>query len=208
MQTKTEQSEFISSVAGEYEKGFEVSSRVTKKKVTIYGSARVEDDSNYFKMVEELSYALHVVGVATISGGGPGIMKAALGEDKYHHDTVAYRIDINKEVASPTEADFAVDFKHFSVRKHFLRMTDAVVVAPGGFGTLDEVFEVLTLIQTKKIKKIPVIFYGKSFYKPLLDWFEEKLEVYGMINDSETHLYKLVDSPQEVLEELSTHGII
>jgi uncharacterized protein (TIGR00730 family) len=208
MKTQTNIEEFIQSIADEYRNGFEVANKIDKKTVTIYGSARIQEEDQYFEMVEQLAFDLHAVGLATISGGGPGIMKAALGEDKYHHDTVAYRIDINKEVASPTPADFAVDFKNFSVRKHFLRLTYAVVVAPGGFGTLDEVFEVLTLIQTKKMSPIPVIFYGRSFYKPLLEWFEEKLEAYGMINDSESKLYKLADTPQEVLEELARYGVI
>lgn len=175
--------------------------------VTIFGSARTPPEHPYYKVTEEIARMLSDSGFSVISGGGPGIMEAA-NKGAFHGKSPSIGLNIQlpmEQHANPYQ-DISQTFHHFFARKYmFVRFASAYIVMPGGFGTLDEVMESLTLIQTRKSRKIPVILYHSPFWKGLIDWFRQTLVAEGMINPEDLDLVQMIDSPQEVLEAIFKH---
>ncbi|AMV46554.1 decarboxylase [Paraburkholderia caribensis] len=170
--------------------------------VSIYGSARLKPNSPYYKLATQIARKLSDAGFAVISGGGPGIMEAAnKGAHAGKAPSVGLNIELPHEQSGNQWQDISLRFRHFFTRKvTFVKNSDAVIVMPGGFGTLDELAEVLTLIQTKKSRHVPIILVGAEFWKGLLGWFESQLVPMGLINPGDMNLMQVIDDPDQVLE--------
>ena len=175
--------------------------------VTIFGSARTRPEHPYYEETEKIARMLSDSGFAVISGGGPGIMEAAnKGAFFGKSPSVGLNIQLPMEQHANPYQDISQTFHHFFARKYmFVKHASAYVVMPGGFGTLDEVMESLTLIQTGKSRKIPVILYHSPFWKGLIDWFRETLVAEKMINPEDLDLVQTIDTPQEVVEAIFKH---
>ncbi|PXX42699.1 TIGR00730 family Rossman fold protein [Undibacterium pigrum] len=172
--------------------------------VTIFGSARTRDDHPDYAKCVDLSRRLSDEGFAVISGGGPGIMEAAnKGAFEGASPSVGLNIELPHEQRSNPWQNISLSFRHFFARKvAFVKYADAYVVFPGGFGTLDEVSEVLTLIQTGKTRNIPVILVGNSFWQGLLDWIRVQMAGNGMINHDDLNLVQLIDEPANIVDAI------
>ncbi|RKP47470.1 TIGR00730 family Rossman fold protein [Trinickia fusca] len=170
--------------------------------VSIYGSARLKPSSPYYKLATQIARKLSDAGFAVISGGGPGIMEAAnKGAHAGKAPSVGLNIELPHEQSGNQWQDISLRFRHFFTRKvTFVKNSDAVIVMPGGFGTLDELAEVLTLIQTKKSRHVPIILVGGEFWTGLLKWFETALVPMGLINPDDVNLMQVIDDPDQVLE--------
>ncbi|TWG89235.1 hypothetical protein L602_000100001250 [Cupriavidus gilardii J11] len=170
--------------------------------VSIYGSARLREDSPYYQQTIDIARLFSDAGFAVISGGGPGIMEAAnKGAHAGKSASVGLNIELPHEQQGNPYQDIAMRFRHFFTRKvTFVKNSDAFIVMPGGFGTLDELAEVLTLVQTGKSRAVPVVMVGSRFWKGLLDWFRFTLLPMGLIAEHDLDLMKIVDEPHEVLE--------
>ncbi|WP_231907932.1 MULTISPECIES: TIGR00730 family Rossman fold protein [unclassified Cupriavidus] len=170
--------------------------------VSIYGSARLREDSPYYQQTIEIARLFSDAGFAVISGGGPGIMEAAnKGAHAGKSASVGLNIELPHEQQGNPYQDIAMRFRHFFTRKvTFVKNSDAFIVMPGGFGTLDELAEVLTLVQTGKSRSVPIVMFGSRFWKGLLDWFRFTLLPMGLIAEHDLDLMKIVDEPHEVLE--------
>jgi hypothetical protein len=170
--------------------------------VSIYGSARLKPNSPYYKLATQIARKLSDAGFAVISGGGPGIMEAAnKGAHAGKAPSVGLNIELPHEQSGNQWQDISLRFRHFFTRKvTFVKNSDAVIVMPGGFGTLDELAEVLTLIQTKKSRHVPIILVGGEFWSGLLAWFKDSLVPMGLINPDDMNLMQVIDEPEQVLE--------
>lgn len=170
--------------------------------VSIYGSARLKPDSPHYKLTVQIARKLSDAGFAVISGGGPGIMEAAnKGAHAGKAPSVGLNIELPHEQAGNHFQDISLRFRHFFTRKvTFVKNSDAVIVMPGGFGTLDELSEVLTLIQTKKSRLVPIVLVGSAFWSGLLQWFRDQMIPMGLINPDDMNLMKVIDDPDQVLE--------
>ena len=175
--------------------------------VSIFGSARTPPDSPYFQLAERIARLLSDSGFSVISGGGPGIMEAAnKGAFFGKSPSVGLNIQLPHEQQSNEFQDISQTFRHFFARKYmFVRFASAYVVMPGGFGTLDELLEALTLIQTGKARKIPLILVSSTFWGGMLDWFRDRLVAEGMINPEDMDLIKVIDQPEAVVEAIFEH---
>ena len=175
--------------------------------VSIFGSARVAPDSAYYHLTEQIARLLSDAGFSVISGGGPGIMEAAnKGAFAGKGLSVGLNIQLPAEQSSNRYQDVSQTFRHFFARKYmFVRFAGAYVVMPGGFGTLDELMEALTLIQTKKAPRIPLILVGSAFWQGLLDWVRERLAGEGMIKPEDMDLIQVIDEPQQVVAAIFKH---
>jgi uncharacterized protein (TIGR00730 family) len=170
----------------------------------LFGSARTSvDDPDYEKTVD-IARRLSDAGFAVISGGGPGIMEAAnKGAFEGKSPSVGLNIELPHEQASNTWQNISLSFRHFFARKvAFVKYADAYVVLPGGFGTLDELTEVLTLIQTGKTKRIPVILVGTHFWHGLLEWINKNMVERGMINAEDMQLVQVIDEPANIIDAI------
>ena len=172
--------------------------------VSIFGSARTPEDHPYYKLPLATARLLSDAGFAVISGGGPGIMEAAnKGAFEGKSPSVGLNIELPFEQSGNPYQNISLKFRHFFARKvAFAKYATAYIVMPGGFGTLDEMFEALTLIQTGKGRKIPIILMGGAFWTGLLDWIKDTLLVQGMISASDIDLMTAVDSPEEAMEAI------
>ncbi|RKP56517.1 TIGR00730 family Rossman fold protein [Pararobbsia silviterrae] len=172
--------------------------------VSIYGSARIKPNTEYYKLTTTIARKLSDAGFAVISGGGPGIMEAAnKGAHAGKAPSVGLNIELPHEQHGNPWQDISLRFRHFFTRKvTFVKNSDAVIVMPGGFGTLDELAEVLTLIQTKKSRHVPIVLVGSKFWEGLLDWFKGSLIPMGLIGENDIDLMKVTDDPDEVLEHV------
>ena len=175
--------------------------------VSIFGSARTARDHDYYKLTEEIARRLSDAGFSVISGGGPGIMEAASkGAFFGKGPSVGLDIQLPHEQKPNAYQDLSLTFNHFFSRKvMFVKHAVAYVVMPGGFGTLDEMFEALTLVQTGKSRKIPIILVCRAFWQGLVDWFADRLVAEGMIAADDLHLIQLIDSPAEIVEAIFLH---
>jgi uncharacterized protein (TIGR00730 family) len=203
-QYKAESSWAIFKVMSEFVEGYEKMNRIGPC-VSIFGSARTPADSKYYVIAEEIARKLALEGYGIISGGGPGIMEAAnKGAHSVGGASVGLNIDLpNEQGANPfIDMDKLLNFRYFFVRKvMFVKYAQAFVLLPGGFGTLDEMFECLTLVQTKKIEKIPIILYGSEFWKGMLDWIATTMrDKEHTISPNDLDYLQLVDSPEEVVK--------
>ncbi len=169
--------------------------------VSIFGSARTAVDSPYYQLAEKIARQLSDSGFSVISGGGPGIMEAAnKGAFEGKGVSIGLNIQLPQEQAANPYQDISQSFRHFFARKYmFVKMATAYVVLPGGFGTLDELLEALTLIQTRKSVRMPVILVGSAFWAGLLAWFRERLVAEGMIHAEDMDLIQVIDEPAEVV---------
>ncbi|GGX97232.1 LOG family protein [Vogesella alkaliphila] len=174
--------------------------------VSIFGSARTPRDHRYYKLTEDIARLLSDAGFAVISGGGPGIMEAANKGAYYGNSpSVGLNIVLPHEQRPNEYQDLSLKFDHFFSRKvMFVKHALAYVVMPGGFGTLDEMFEALTLIQTGKTRKMPIILCGVEFWSGLLDWVRQRLIGDGLINAEDLDLLQLIDDPQQIVETIFT----
>lgn len=181
--------------------------RAIQPAVSIYGSARTPVDHPDYLFTERLSRKLSDAGFSVISGGGPGIMEAAnKGAFAGASPAVGLNIVLPHEQGANPYQDLSIKFQHFFPRKvMFVKHAVAYVVMPGGFGTLDEMFEALTLVQTGKSRKIPIILVGRAFWQGLLDWFQAQLVAEGMIAADDMQLIQLIDEPGEIVEAIFRH---
>jgi uncharacterized protein (TIGR00730 family) len=175
--------------------------------VAIFGSARVTPDHAYYRATEDIAKRLSEAGFSVISGGGPGIMEAAnRGAYAGTSPSVGLNIQLPHEQTANEYQDVAHTFQHFFARKvMFVKLSCAFVMMPGGFGTMDELMEVLTLVQTGKIRKVPVILYGSAFWSGLLQWIKGTLRDEGMIGVDDPDLLQVIDDPQAIVEAIFQH---
>lgn len=178
-----------------------------KPAVTIFGSARVRPESPYYMLTEQTARLLSDSGFSVISGGGPGIMEAAnKGAFFGKSPSVGLNIQLPHEQKNNPYQDISQTFRHFFARKYmFVRFASAYVVMPGGFGTLDELMEALTLIQTGKGRKIPLILVCSEFWGGMITWFKERLVAEGMVDPEDMNLIQLIDEPEKVVEAIFKH---
>ncbi|CAN0431300.1 unnamed protein product [Phaeothamnion confervicola] len=181
--------------------GFDALSRVGRA-VSVFGSARTGPDSPHYALAREVGGLLAERGFAVITGGGPGIMEAAnRGAAEAGGISVGCTIELPKEQAVNDYVNLAIAFRYFFVRKTmFVKCADAYIVFPGGFGTLDELFESLTLIQTGKASSMPVVLCGSSYWAGLVRWIRARLLEEGLIGRADMDLIQLSDSAQEIVE--------
>jgi uncharacterized protein (TIGR00730 family) len=175
--------------------------------VSIFGSARVTPDSPYYQQTETIARLLSDAGFSVVSGGGPGVMEAAnKGAFEGKSLSIGLNIQLPHEQKSNHYQDISQSFRHFFARKYmFVKVAAAYVVMPGGFGTLDELLEALTLIQTGKTPRIPLILVGSEFWCGLLQWFRDRLIAEGMINPEDIDLLQVIDEPERVVAAIFDH---
>jgi uncharacterized protein (TIGR00730 family) len=175
--------------------------------VSIFGSARTPTDHPYYLLTEKIARLLSDAGFSVISGGGPGIMEAAnKGAFAGKSPSVGLNIQLPHEQSGNPYQDISQTFRHFFPRKvMFVKYASAYVVMPGGFGTMDEMMEALTLIQTGKTRNIPVILVGTKFWSGLIEWFREILVTEKMINPDDMNLIQLIDEPTEIVAAIFKH---
>ncbi len=188
-------------IIGELVEGFDELAGI-EPAISIYGSARVTPADALYAETEDIARGLGKLGFSIITGGGPGIMEAA---NKGARDagvrSVGLNIDLPEEQVANAYATKSITFHHFFVRKIMLvKYTTAFVIMPGGLGTLDELTEVLTLIQTRKIKPFPVIMYKASYWRGLLHWLQSCSLQQGFISEEDFHLLRIADTPETVIE--------
>ncbi len=175
--------------------------------VSIFGSARTAPDHPYYQLAEDIARKLSDAGFSVISGGGPGLMEAAnKGAYFGKSPSVGLNIQLPHEQSNNTFQDISQTFQHFFARKvMFVKFAAAYVVMPGGYGTLDELSEALTLVQTGKIVRIPIILVGSKFWAGLVDWVKGTLVDEGMISPDDIHLMRILDKPEEVVDAIFSH---
>ena len=196
-ETKAEDAWSIFKIMGEFANGYEKMSAIGPC-VAIFGSARTKPDDKYYVMAEEIAYELTQRGFGVITGGGPGIMEAGnKGAHRGGGKSVGLNIILPMEQTSNPyiDKDKSIDFQYFFTRKTiFTRYAQGFIVMPGGFGTLDEFFEALTLVQTQKLANFPIILVGKSYWQGLMDWITTTMVDEGNIVADEMQLFKVVDT--------------
>jgi uncharacterized protein (TIGR00730 family) len=175
--------------------------------VSIFGSARTPNDHPYYKLTEEIARLLSDAGFNVISGGGPGIMEAANKGAFYgKSSSIGLNIQLPHEQHTNPYQNVSQTFHHFFTRKvMFVKFASAYVVMPGGFGTLDELMEALTLVQTGKTRRMPVILVGSSFWSGMVEWFRTSLLKEAMIAPEDMNLIKVIDEPEEVVKAIFKH---
>lgn len=190
-------------IMGEFVEGFDELTRLGPA-VTIFGSARTTEDNPYYQQCVETARLLGEAGFSIITGGGPGMMMAAnKGAQQAGVCSVGLNIELPFEQDVNTYADVKIHFRYFFVRKTmFVKYAQGFVIFPGGFGTLDELFESLTLIQTRKIKNFPVVLFGSEYWSGLVDWLRNTMEPAGNISPGDLDLFLVTDSPKEAAEHV------
>lgn len=202
----TRESWKIFQIMAEFVEGFEKLASLPPS-VSIFGSARTPSDHPEYVLAVEIAERLSNSGFSVVSGGGPGIMEAinkgAFGGKSL---SVGLNILLPNEQASNEYQDVSLSFRHFFARKvMFVKFASAYVVLPGGFGTLDELAEILTLVQTGKTRPIPIVLVGRKFWDGLIQWFREAMVPRGNIDPEDLNLFQLVDKPEEVVEAIFTY---
>jgi len=193
----------IFQIMAEFVEGFERLARI-KPSVSIFGSSRAQPDTEYYRRAERIGRALSDSGFSVVSGGGPGIMEAA---NKGAYDgkspSVGLNIQLPKEQVANDYQNISLRFRHFFSRKvMFVKYASAYVVLPGGFGTLNELAEILTLVQTERTRRIPVILVGSAYWVGLIEWFKGTLVQEGAIDAAHLDLFQVMDEPEEVVEAI------
>lgn len=204
---KTNDSWAIFKIMAEFVEGFERLSKIGPC-VSIFGSARTKPDNQYYKLAENIAYTLTKNGYGVVTGGGPGIMEAGnKGAHRGEGTSVGLNIELPFEQNDNPyiDPDKSLDFDYFFVRKvMFVKYSQGFVVMPGGFGTMDELFEAITLIQTKKIGKFPIVLVGTKYWSGLFEWIKNTLFEEGNISPKDLDLISMVDTEDEVLEVIDT----
>jgi len=196
----------IFQIMAEFVEGFERMACV-KPSVSIFGSARTTPEHPYYKLAVDIARELSDAGFSVVSGGGPGIMEAAnKGAFEGKSPSIGLNIQLPHEQAGNPYQDISLSFKHFFSRKvMFVKYASAYVVMPGGFGTLDELAEILTLVQTKKSRRIPIILVHEPFWEGLLDWFKTTMVSEGVINKEDLNLIKIISDPKKITNAIFEH---
>ncbi|MDD3087920.1 MAG: TIGR00730 family Rossman fold protein [Candidatus Omnitrophica bacterium] len=188
-------------IMSEFVEGFEVLSKLDKA-VSIFGSARTKPGSPHYKLGEEVAYYIAKAGYAVITGSGSGLMEAAnKGAKRAGGHSIGLNIHIPSEQKPNRYVDTLLDFRYFFVRKvMFVKYAKAFVILPGGYGTLDEFFEAITLIQTQRIPKFPVVLFNSRYWQGLLGWLKKSLLKHGSISKDDLDIFTLVDKPSEAAQ--------
>lgn len=178
--------------------------------VSIFGSARVKPEDEYYQKAEKLARLLAQNGFNVITGGGPGVMEAAnKGASEGGGKSVGMNIRLPFEQKPNPYANVHIDYKYFFIRKViFVKYAVAYVILPGGFGTIDELFEALTLIQTKRIKSFPVILMGSEYWRGLIDWLKNTMLKEGKILPADLELIQVIDNPEEAVKHIKKYIIV
>ncbi len=188
-------------IMGEFVEGFDELATLSRG-IAIFGSARTRPDDPEYKAAQETAALLATQGFAVITGGGPGIMEAAnRGAFEAGGLSIGCNIELPFEQKPNAYQTLSLTFKYFFVRKMmFVKYSLAFIIFPGGFGTCDELFEALTLIQTRKIRNFPIVLFGSSYWKGMLDWFRAQVLTEGKISEHDMDMFHVTDSPSEVVE--------
>jgi hypothetical protein len=188
-------------IMSEFVEGFDTLSGIRRPAVSIFGSARTQPEDKYYKLADRIAGQLAEAGYAIITGGGQGIMAAAnKGAAVADGISVGLNINLPFEQEPNPFANMPMDFKYFFVRKvMFIKYAMAFICMPGGFGTLDELFEALTLIQTRRIKGFPIILVGSGYWSGLVDWMKEQLLPAGNVQQDDFLIFSLMDDPDEIV---------
>lgn len=196
-------------IMAEIVEGVEILSKIGSA-VTIFGSARVNPDDVYYQKTEQLARLLVQGGFGVITGGGPGIMEAAnKGASEAGGKSVGMNIRLPYEQKPNPYANVHLEYKYFFVRKvMFVKYAVAYVILPGGFGTMDELFEALTLIQTRKTKPFPVILMGGDYWQGLIDWLKDKMLKEGKITPADMELIQIIEEPEDVVRHIKKYVIV
>jgi uncharacterized protein (TIGR00730 family) len=192
----------VALIASEFLSGFQAVAKIDRPAVTIFGSARVTERSATYEAARETARRFAEAGLAVVTGGGPGVMEAAnRGAKEAGGLSVGFNIMLPHEQGLNPYCDIAVTFKHFYARKvMFVKSAEGFVIFPGGFGTMDELFESLTLIQTGKIGSFPVVLFGTDYWGEMLDWIREEMLADGLVSPGDLDLLRLTDEPKEAVE--------
>jgi uncharacterized protein (TIGR00730 family) len=190
-------------IMGEFVEGFDTLARVGPA-VSVFGSARTGPDDRFYVAAEETGRRLAQAGFAVITGGGPGIMEAAnKGSFEAGGESIGCNIELPFEQGMNEYVRTAINFRYFFVRKTmFVKYAEAFVIFPGGFGTMDELFEALTLIQTGKVRDFPVVLFGSEYWAGLVEWLEKSMLGEGKISPPDLNLFIVTDSPEEAVETI------
>ena len=196
-------------IMAEFVEAIETLSRV-KHAVSIFGSARTKPDDPYYQKAELLARRLVEKGFGFITGGGPGVMAAAnKGAAEAGGQSVGMNIRLPAEQKPNPYANVSIDYKYFFIRKvMFVKYAVAYVILPGGFGTMDELFEALTLIQTKRIKSFPVILMGSEYWKGLFDWLRKTMLRDNKISPEDLERFQIIDDPDEAVKHIQKYVIV
>ncbi len=196
----------IFQIMAEFVEGFERLACI-KPSVSVFGSARLNNEHPFYTLTVDISRALSDAGFSVVSGGGPGLMEAAnLGAYEGRANSIGLNIQLPHEQVNNPYQDISLSFQHFFARKvMFVKYASAYVVMPGGFGTLDEFAEILTLVQTGKSRKIPIILVHKPFWQGLLDWLKASMVSHKTIKPEDLDLIQILETPQEILDAIFTH---
>jgi len=187
-------------IIAEFVEGFEVLSQVSPA-VAIFGSARSQPEDPEYRLAQSVAHLLATNGYAVITGGGPGVMEAAnRGASEARGESIGLNIELPFEQKSNPYVKRLLNFRYFFIRKvMFVKYSSAFVILPGGFGTLDELFESITLIQTRKIKSFPVILMGNGYWAGLIDWIKSTVLAQGKISSEDLDILKIAETPEDVI---------
>jgi uncharacterized protein (TIGR00730 family) len=191
----------VALIASEFLSGFQAVAKIDRPAVTIFGSARVAEDTATYEAARQTARRFADAGFAVVTGGGPGLMEAAnRGAKDAGGLSVGFNILLPHEQGLNPYCDIAVTFKHFYARKvMFVKSAEGFVIFPGGFGTMDELFESLTLIQTGKIGSFPVVLFDTDYWGEMLDWIRAEMLVDGLVSPGDLDLLRLTDEPEEAV---------
>ena len=194
----------VATIADEFREGFVAVERIDRPAVTVFGSARVGEEHPAYREAREVARRLAQAGFAVVTGGGPGVMEAAnRGAREGGGLSVGFNIELPHEQRSNPYIDIGLTFKHFYARKTmFVKAAEGFVIFPGGFGTLDELFESLTLIQAGKVLHFPVVLFDTGYWRPLVEWIEERPLAEGMVSPEDIALLLLTDDGNEAVETI------
>jgi hypothetical protein len=189
-------------IANEFREGFAVVERIDRPAVSVFGSARVGEEHPAYVKAREVGHLFARAGFAVVTGGGPGVMEAAnRGAQEAGGMSVGFNIELPHEQQGNPYVDLAYTFRHFYARKVMLvKASEGFVMFPGGFGTMDELFEALTLIQTGKVRNFPVVLFDSGYWRGLVDWLQEQTLAQGMISPDDEELLFLTDDPAQAVE--------
>lgn len=195
-------------ILSELVEGFETMTNIGPS-VSIFGSARIQPDTPYYTMAIDVAQSISKRGFAIITGGGPGLMEAAnKGTQEVKGSSCGLAVDLPFETEPNKYIDpkYCLRFRYFFVRKvMFIRYAQAYVFLPGGYGTLDELFEALTLIQTKKIQSFPIYLMGRSYWEGLIEWIRNTMLTQGCVREDDLSLIHITDDPEEVANGIERH---
>lgn len=197
-------------IMAEFVEGFDAMSAIDRPMVTIYGSARTAVDSPNYILAEKIAAKLAMESYGVITGGGPGIMEAGnKGAFEAGGVSIGLNIDLPHEQNHNPYTSLPLDFKYFFVRKvMFMKYSMAFICMPGGFGSLDELFESLTLIQTERIKPFPIVLVGSEFWGGLVDWIKETMLKAGNISEEDLHLFQVLDDVDDIVNYIKKTVVV